>query len=134
MKIKYLLVACIFIAATANAQSYHYTQSDYAARPVWIEMIKDTSINFFESEKAFNTYFQHHEQPGGEHDIIGERGVKGKRLSKRVLRKMQADDQMRMEVKKYERWHDKVLPFVQSDGSILTPTQRLKLWNDQRSK
>jgi hypothetical protein len=134
MKIKYLLLACIFMAATANAQLYHYTQSDYAARPVWVEMIKDTSINFFEAEKAFQTYFQHHEQPGGEHDVIGERGAKGKRPSKRMQRKMLADDQMRMEVKKYERWNDKVLPFVQSDGSILTPTQRLKLWNDQRSK
>ena len=97
-------------------------------------MIKDTTVNFFEAEKAYKIYFQHHAKPAGEHDIIGERAKEEKNPSKKELRRLKADDRMRMEVKKYERWHQKMLPFVQADGSILTPSQRLKMWKDQKSK
>ena len=111
-------------------QANGYTDKDYARSPVWIKMIKDTTTNFFEAEKAFKIYFQHHEKPGGEHDVIGEHAKQEKNISKREMRKMQAEDRMRMEVKRYLHWRDKMAPYVQADGSILTPSQRLKIWRD----
>jgi len=97
-------------------------------------MIKDTASNFFEVEKAFNIYFSHHEKPEGEHDIIGERAKAEKRLTKRERRRMQAEEHMRMDVKRYEHWRDQIRPYVQSDGSILAPSQRLKMWKDNNKK
>ncbi len=97
-------------------------------------MIKDTAVNFFEAEKAFKIYFKHHENPGGEHDVIGEHAKAEKHPGKRDLRRMQAEDRMRMEVKRYEHWRDKVRPYVQADGSILTPAQRLKIWRENKTK
>ena len=113
-------------------QATGYTDKDYARNPVWIKMIKDTAANYFEAEKAFKIYFQHHENPGGEHDVIGEHAKQEKNISKREMRKMQAEDHMRMEVKRYKHWHDKMAPYVQADGSILTPSQRLKIWREAK--
>jgi len=134
MRSIYLSILCICFAHISLAQTTAYQESDYTRMTVWISMIKDTAINFFEVEKAFNTYFQHHEKPVGEEEEIGDHAAREKNPSKKQQRKMQADNHMRMDVKKYERWHDKMLPYVQSDGSILTPSQRLKIWADNKKK
>ncbi len=128
-----MLFIVLCIAATAQQQKVVVPQS-YGSRPVWIAMIKDTSTNFFEAELAFKTYFEHHELPGGEHEIIGEYTKNKRRPGKRELRRMQAENQMRIEVKKYRHWRDIVLPYVQPDGHILTPAERLSIYNSQKNK
>jgi hypothetical protein len=134
MKKNCLLIVLLFLSFLSFAQKAHYTASDYTTKPVWIEMIKDTSANYFEVEKAYDTYFRSHTRPGGEHDVIGERDERVKHLTKKQQKKIQAENHMRMEVKKYERWHDKMRPYVQQDGSILTPSQRLKIWEQNKNK
>ena len=133
MKKIYLAVICICLCCPALAQQAANTEKDYAQKPLWINMIKDTSANYFEVEKAYKIYFQHHESPGGENDEIGMHEAREKHPSKKEQRKMQADDHMRMEVKKYERWHDKMRPYVQADGSIRSPAQRLQIWKAHQS-
>lgn len=129
--IKYLFAFLIFalIANNTIAQSKTYTDKEYANSPLWINMIKDTSVNYHEAEHAFKVYFQHHAKPAGEHEIIGEYAKNEKHPSLKEQRKMQYDDHLRMEIKKYERWHDRMLPYVKADGTILTPTQRLNIWS-----
>ena len=129
----FFTILCSITAVHAQ-QGGVYTEKDYAHKPVWISMIKDTTANFIEIEKAYKIYFEHHAKPGGEHDVIGEHAKAEKMPSKREQRKLQADDHMRLEVKKYEHWHAATIPYVQSDGSILTPAQRLQIWKDHRSK
>jgi hypothetical protein len=133
MKKTYLLVLCTCLFYFARAQHTAYTEKDFARRPVWISMIKDTAVNYFEAEHAYKVYFQHHENPGGEDDEIGMHEAREKNPSKKEQRKMQADNHMRMAVKKYERWHDKMRPYVQADGSILSPSQRLQIWKANQS-
>ena len=111
-----------------------YSDKDYARKPLWISMIKDSSVNFLEAEKAYKIYFQHHEKPGDEHDIIGEHASRQKNPTRSEMRRMQAEDRMRMEVKKYEHWRLSVLPYVQADGSVLTPAERLQIWKANKSK
>lgn len=133
MKKPFLLCLLIcFGQAAMGQQSTQYSEKDYARNPVWIEMIKDTTANFLEVEKAFNIYFQHHEKPEGDNDVIGEHEKQEKYPSRKEQRRLQQENRMRMEVKKYERWHDRMLPYVQSDGRILTPSERLQLWRDQQ--
>lgn len=133
MRYVYVLVLCFGISASCVAQSAAYTQKDYPRSPVWISMIKDTSVNFFEAEKAYKTYFKHHERPEGENEEIGEHAKREKYPSKRERRKMQRENQMRAEVKKYERWREMMLPYVQEDGRILTPAERIEIWKSQRT-
>ena len=132
MKKIYLLAAYIFVCSYAHAQTSNNTEKDYAHSPLWISMIRDTTSNYFEVEKAYNIYFSHHAKPGGENEEIGMHEQREKQPSKREQKKMQADNHMRMEVKKYERWHDKMRPYVQADGTILTPSQRLLIWKGQQ--
>ena len=109
-----------------HAQTTH-TEKEYARTPYWIDMIKDTSVNFFEAEKAYKIYFQHHVKPEGEQEDIGEHEKKAKHPSKREQREMQRENHMRMDVKRYEHWRDMMRPYVQPDGHILTPSERIKL-------
>jgi hypothetical protein len=127
-----LLGLCCLL--TAQAQQTKYSAKDYARNPVWIQMVDDTFANYFEAEKAYKTYWQHHAMPATEHDVIGEHAEREKIPSKREQKKIQRDNKMSMAVKKYERWRQRMLPYVQKDGSILTPSQRLKLSEAQKNK
>ena len=134
MKFLYLSIFFLVVCHNAEAQHARYSEKDCARDPVWISMIKDTSTNYFEAEKAFKIYFDHHAKPEGENEEIGEHAAREKKPSKKEQRKMQQQSHLRMDVKRYERWHDSMKPFVQADGSILTPTQRLEIWKAQQSK
>lgn len=130
MKIRnfYITLGCVLLSLCANAQSPKYTEKDYAREPLWIAMLDDTTANYFEVEKAFNTYFKHNDLPASEHDMIGEYKAREKTPSKKKQIKVEQDSYLRRQVKKYHRWHEKMLPYVQDDGRILTPTERLAIW------
>ena len=135
MKKLTILCICLIGMFGSKAQTNkQYSDKDYAKKPLWINMMADTSVNFFEIEKAYNTYWQHHTMPATEHDVIGEKAEREKHPSKRMLRKMDADNDMRMAVKKYEWWCAQMKPYVQDDGRILTPTERLKIWEQQQNE
>ena len=130
-----LVVLCLSCLTTAvSAQTKKYTEKDYARSPVWIQMIRDTTTNFFEVEKAYKTYFSNHEMPSGEHDIMGERDKQEKYPTKKEKRQLESENRMRMEVKKYQHWHDMMLPYVQPDGSILTPSERWTMHRNLQNK
>lgn len=93
-------------------------------------MLDDTTANYFEVEKAFNIYFRNNELPESEHDAIGEYREKEKHASKRRQKKVEEESYLRRQVKKYHRWHEKMLPYVQPDGRILTPSERLAIWQE----
>ena len=106
---------------------------EYSRNPLWIEMIKDTAVNYFEAEKAFTAYFSKHELPGDEHEIIGEYRHRSQ-YTNRQRRKMQEENQMRIEVKKYKHWKMTMLPYVQPDGHILTPSERINIHSQLKSQ
>ena len=130
-----ILIFCFtFLFLAGYGQGAAYNEKDYSRKPIWIAMIRDTAVNFFQAEKAFHAYFNQHELPGGENDEIGEHGKYEKFPSARERRKLEADNRMRMEVKKYRHWHDMMLPYVQPDGRILTPSERLAIYNQLKTK
>ena len=133
-QISLLVLVCCWAFSSKAQQATVYTDKEYGRNPLWITMIKDTSVNFFEAEKAFKIYFQHHNKPEGENEDIGERKKREKYPSKREQREMQRENHMRMDVKRYEHWRDKVRPYVQPDGRILTPSERVKIWEQQKSR
>ena len=134
MKYLFLAIAGMAMATASRGQQSAYTDKDYARSPLWIKMIKDTAANYFEVEHAYKVYFQHHEMPAGEEEQIGEHAARAKQPGKREQRKMQQANHMRMDVKRYERWHESMKPYVRADGSILTPSQRLQSFNAQHRK
>ncbi len=137
MRYSLLLMPFLFslVAFRANAQEQiKYTDKQYAKAPLWITMIEDTLTNYYEAEKAFNLYWQHHEKPETEHDVIGEHEERSRIPSPRKQRKLEEEDKMRMEIRKYEKWHELILPYVKEDGRIMYPSERLQLWESLKSK
>lgn len=122
-----LIILVMLPLKVVFAQSKALTEKDYAKAPYWIAMVNDTTTNYFEAEKAFKVYFAHHHKPEGENEDIGEHAKREKRPSKKELRKIEKDNRMRMDIKRYQHWHAMMQPYVQEDGSILTPTQRLQI-------
>ncbi len=119
----------------ANAQQKNgNTEKNYAKKPLWITMMDDTKVNFFEIEKAYNVYWQHHEKPEGEDYEIGSYREREKAPSKRKQRRISQENDLRMAVKKYEVWHEQTLPYVQPDGRILNAEERLSIWRNQQNK
>ena len=134
MKQGFLFIVCILVFIRLSAQPKVFSDKDYTKNPLWIEMIKDTTTNFFEVEKAYKLYFSVHKKHAGEHEIIGEKDKNDKFPTKKERKKLEQENKMRIEVKKYEHWHDMMLPYVQQNGHILTPSERLKIWAQQKSK
>jgi hypothetical protein len=135
MKVKILFLIVLLLPVFLRAQEIKtYTEKQYAKEPIWIAMADDTLTNYYEAEKAYAIYWQHHERPETEHDVIGERQEREKTLSRRKLRKIEEEDNMRMEVRKYEKWHELILPYVKQDGRIMYPSERLQLWESLKSK
>lgn len=60
MKIKYLLLtlSISLVSLSALAQDQTKEQKDYASYPYWQDMMLDQRINFFETQKAFYTYWE----------------------------------------------------------------------------
>lgn len=125
----------LLLSSSVHAQTKPPAKEpDYARNPVWIAMMDDTAANFYVVERAFNTYFAHHEMPGGEEEVMIEGNKPGKRLTRRQQRRLDAEAALCFEVKRYNFWHMQTLPYVRPDGSILTPSERLAIWQAGRGK
>jgi len=131
---KLLLVCFGAISIAANAQTDVNKEKLYAKQPLWIDMMENEKSNFFEVEKAYKIYWEHHEEPEGEHDVIGEYQEREKIPSRRKQRKIEAESKMRMAIKKYNWWHEQTLPYVQGDGRTLTTEERLKIWEANKKQ
>ncbi len=132
---RYIYVLILFICMLGQAYGQttaKYDPKDYAKKAVWIKMIDDPAVNFFEVEKAYKIYWQHHVKPEAEHDVIGEHAEREKIPSRKKQGKIEQENHLRMAVKKYENWHRKMLPYVQADGRILSADEKLKIWKDQQ--
>ncbi len=114
------------------AQGEAPTTKEASKKPLWMPMLEDTTANFFEVERVFNAYFKTHEMPDGEDEEIGEHAEREKFPSKRERRRANANSDLRLAVKRYVFWRRKVLPYVQDDGRILTPSERIALWKAQQ--
>lgn len=128
----FLFIITIFIYAFSFAQNK--SKWYYKKNPAWIEMIKAQNVNYYEALKAYNLFWSNKKKPEVEHDMIGQNknniGEKEHEVLSKKERKMY--NLYALEIKKFEAWQRKVLPFVQEDGRILTNDEKLKLWEDSK--
>ena len=135
----FLLPILSSVAQTAQQPYPPIDTSNYAVyriQPVWKDMINDTSANFFEVQKAFELFWNGKELPLEEDDIIGEKGrlknsFVNKLFNSRELKEQQLRESLAFDYKRYRRWLIKTEPYVKEDGSIMTPTERIQLWENQ---
>ncbi|MBK8472461.1 MAG: hypothetical protein IPL33_09995 [Sphingobacteriales bacterium] len=56
-KILFLMLTILSINAALHAQKV-YDKSLFASQPIWIEMMDDPNVNYYEAVEAFNTYWK----------------------------------------------------------------------------
>jgi hypothetical protein len=147
LKIAVLVLFFCFIlivrpACYGQAASAAISDKEYQHIPHWIKMMNDTSTNYFVAVKAFELFWKNKPKPIEEADILGqEQGQKEERknfLSKlfRSKKEKQREESERysFQFKKFKHWQLINAPYVQPDGYILTPTERVQLWERQKSE
>jgi hypothetical protein len=131
-----LFVGCL-ISIHGNTQSSNLNYSKY---PYWIAMMDDSTANYFEAQKAYDSFWKGKVIPLEEEETMGMKGASEKERKEKStwlerffgLDKEHKYEKYRYECKRFEHWKLTVLPFVQSDGSILYPHQQLLLWKEAR--
>jgi hypothetical protein len=130
-----LFTICIhFASAQKNLNKF------YKKNPVWIDMIKDPNVNYFEAVKAYDSFWSNRKKPVEEDLILNQnKGVNDTekdKISRRALREKRREkllnEKYGFECKKFEHWKMQVKPYVQADGSILSKEAQLKLWEDKK--
>lgn len=147
-----LLPVALFILFLSNvhAQDKSIQSKDYSTEPVWIKMMDDQNVNYFEARKAFDEYWKHHVKPAGEEEEMSEgqkdsREIekekrkniakdKKKKVSEEDLKKMNENIVMKYQVKRFEQWTREVKPYVQDDGRILNDLERMEIWKKQQEE
>lgn len=112
----------MLVGLYCTAQS-QYNPDEYKKKPLWIQMMDDEKVNYFEIQKAYEAYWSAHTPPIGEGDMdVKQKEKNKKRFSKKEVRDAREDASMRMAIKKYKWWLQRMEPYVQDDGSIQRPT------------
>lgn len=135
-----VLSASLILSLSCHSQSQTYSDKEYRKHPVWIDMMNDSTVNYFEIKKAFDLFWQNKPLPTEEEEIIGERNGKArekesflKNLFKSKKEKQEEDsNKYAFAYKKFKHWELINLPYVQEDGRILTASERLEQWKKSR--
>lgn len=130
------LAIFLFIAAPLLSRGQStYSNKAYKQYPHWITMMEDTLSNYYEVNKAFDIYWSEHDMPKEEDQILGMKDADEKEKEdkagwlKRLFSRRRGPDEteMALALKKYRHWKLMMEPWVQEDGSILTPYERKKV-------
>ncbi|MBA3664260.1 MAG: hypothetical protein H0W61_08635 [Bacteroidetes bacterium] len=138
MLIKNILALCL-IMSIGFMQAQQYKKENFKTKPVWIEMIKDPNVNYFEAINAYEQFWKNKKIPREEDEVIGQakgqsaeenkmesrKETRGKRKEKEMYKKYG------LECKKFEHWKMQVQPYIQPDGHILTREEQLKMWEQK---
>jgi hypothetical protein len=106
----------------------------YKKQPVWIAMHQDTAANYHEAVRAFKEYWKDRPQPKDE--LEGSEKEKTSLFRKIFeageVKKEKESEEYAFEYKKFNNWVRDNAPFVQPNGRMLTPNERMALWKQQR--
>lgn len=122
---KYALIwiaVCLFCSTSGYAQT---------GRPVdsllWISAVNDTAANYFEAVASFNSYWKDKKRPPEEFEAEGEPQTAGGDPDAPYIR-------YAIPYRRFRIWQLSMQPFVHPDGRIMTPSERIRLWQSTKGK
>jgi hypothetical protein len=130
------ILSLLFLSCALNVLAQH-TESpkgkvNYKKHPHWIQMMDDPNVNYFEAVKAFDEFWKDREEPEEEE----HKSEKERSIFKRIFiseKKEKAESyQYVIQFKKFKQWKRDAQPYVQSDGSILSKEEQMKIWKESR--
>lgn len=115
LKLPFVLILFV-IVQPALAQ---HTDKEYKKYPLWVQMIDNPNTNYFESIKAYQLYWAHHEHAERKENKMSTEKDKSqghipklseqKNYAPKRLANMQA---MAYQCKRFEQWMRDVYPYV----------------------
>lgn len=134
-----LVLIQISISAIAQQEIDNKLEKDYRKNPRWIAMMDDTLTNYFDAVKAYEVFWDGKIKPPGEDDLLKSEDLDESKTGpiKRLqnfMRKREASKNAiyAFDCKKFRHWVMMTEPWVQDDGRILTPSERLLIWEKSR--
>lgn len=125
------LFLCMLLNYSATAQSK-------VKPPLWVTMMDDPNVNYFEAVKNFNDYWKTREKPVEEGELFESVGDKEKEQSiKQKKGRLRTEDPAKKYAFEYKRflwWMREVEPFVQPDGHIKGMDDRINEWRTQQQQ
>jgi hypothetical protein len=131
-----LLILFSLGLSTSSFSQNTNPSKDYSKYPYWIEMMDDSTVNYFEAVKAYDDFWATRKKPLEEDEIIGEKRKKSlwDRIFASREEKQDAEaNKYKFDCKKFEHWIFIMQPYVQPDGRILSTDEQLEIWKNQRS-
>ncbi len=106
--------------------------------PDWVKAMDNPNTNYFKAIKEYEKFWKNHQKPENE-EVLMTQGVEQvkkhiRTLSKREIRQQREQDYYRYQCKRFENWMRENKPYVQDDGRILSPEERLKLWEKSQKE
>jgi hypothetical protein len=143
---KVFFVSCFLVLINFYVQAQNkYHEDEFKTNPVWINMIDDPNVNYYQAIKAFDLYWEGKTKPMEEDEIKNKKSKENKKEErekerlKKILGKMKPKEReeynrLQYQYKRFETWKREVKPFVQEDGRILTEQERINIWNKQQEE
>ena len=124
------------LALVVGIHVYAQSQSDayYKSHPVWIQMMEIEHVQYDEALKAFNLYWSDKEKPSGEHELFSATDPEKATKASSIKKKMNAHSPAviyAMEYKKFMHWQQKVLSYLNEDGTVMNANERIESWKKQ---
>lgn len=94
-------------------------------KPDWVRMMDDPNVNYFQAVNAFERFMKEQEEAEGEEQR--ERAGEA-----RSLEEEENEGPYSTDIKRFNAWKRNMYPYVQPDGSILSPEQQMEVWKNQR--
>lgn len=131
MKFIPFLLSIILFANDAYSQN----QTDNREAQLWIQIMQQDGGNYFEALASFEAFWENKQKPVEEDELF--KADEAEKSSPTFISEKKAAPQSdavkyAFEYKKFKHWQNKVLPFVQADGRILTKQEQLEIWQQSR--
>lgn len=101
-------------------------------------MIDNPSVNYYEALQSFDQFWKDRVKPVEEMEE-GDEAEQEKEELESYLKSLSVSernywDQLQYHYKRFQRWKQDVLPFVQPGGTILTDEQKAAIWYQQQEE
>lgn len=132
-------IALLFILVSGFADGlFAQTSTSKTPLPDWVMMIDNPNTNYFEAVRVFDLYWKNRVKPLDEMES-GEEAKEEGREFKRYVKHLSVSernyfDQLCYHYKRFKRWQQDMLPFVQDSGRILTQEERTAIWEKQQEE
>ncbi len=131
--IKYLIAIGVFFflgscqSKKAAISSAKNSKDSSSIQPLWIEMMNDPNVKYYDAVDAFEKYWEHREKPteddGEARDIFGKEKSQAEK-NEEANRSIEYV----YEYKQFLNWQQRNKNLVKPDGTIMKPEEIIEQW------